>query len=120
MPLGSSKKYLDLMKKYTGVFYFTPAVACSWREFLGHTELFRGLDSIGMSSKEYMKLLLNMGGYKQCLKIQTDLGDQEHFQERCEEYAKELELELIELEDGWVSTEAADRMYIEAKSFLQV
>ncbi len=120
VPLGSSKKYLDLMKKYTGVFYLTPAVACSWREFLGHTEIFRGLDSIDMSSKEYMKLLLNMGGYKQCLKIQTDLGDQEHFQERCEEYAKELELELIELEDGWVSTEAADRMYIEAKSFLQV
>ena len=120
VPFGSSKRYLDLMKKYTGVLYLTPAHACSWREFLGHSELFKGLDSIGMSSKEYVKLLLNMGGYKQCLKIQTDLGDQEHFQERCEEYAKELELELIELEDGWVSTEAADRMYAEAKSFLQV
>lgn len=119
VPFGSSERYLDLMKKYCGVMYLTPAVACSWREFLGHTELFKGLDSIGMTSKEYMKLLLDMARYKQCLKIQTNLGDQEHFQEKCEEYAKELELELIELEDGWVSTEAADRMYSEAKSFLQ-
>ena len=120
VPFGSSENYLDLMKKHCGVMYLTPAVACSWKEYLGHSELFKGLDSIGMSSKEYMKLLLDMAGYKQCLKIQTNLGDQEHFQEKCEEYAKELELELIELEDGLVSTEAADRMYAEAKSFLQV
>ena len=119
VPLGSSENYLELMKKHTGVFYLTPAVACSWREFLDHTEMFKGLDSIGMSRKEFMKLMFNMARYKQCLKIQTNLGDQEHFQERCEEYAKELELELIELEGGWVSTEVADRMYAEAKSFLR-
>jgi hypothetical protein len=64
--------------------------------------------------------MLDMAGYKQCLKIQTNLGDQEHFQEKCEEYANEFELELIELEDGRVSTEVADRMYAEAKSFLRV
>jgi hypothetical protein len=28
-------------------------------------------------------------------------------------------LELTELEGGWVSTEVADQMYAEAKSFLQ-
>jgi hypothetical protein len=119
VPLGSSERYLDLMKEHTGVMYLTPAVACSWKEFLGHTELFKGLESIDMSPKEYMKLLLDMAGYKQCLKIQTNLGDQVNFQQKCEEYAKELELELIELEGGWVSTEVADRMYAEAKSFLQ-
>lgn len=119
VPLGSSENYLNLMKEHTGVMYLTPAVACSWREFLGHTELFKGLDSIDMSPKEYMKLLLDMAGYKQCLKIQTNLGDQINFQEKCEEYANELELELIELEGGWVSTEVADRMYAEAKSFLR-
>jgi hypothetical protein len=119
VPLGSSEKYLNLMRKHTGVMYLTPAVACSWNDFLNHTELFKGLDSIDMSRKEFMKLMLDMAGYKQCLKIQTNLGDQEHFQEKCEEYAKELELELIELEGGWVSTEVADRMYAEAKSFLR-
>lgn len=119
VPLGSSEKYLNLMKEHTGVMYLTPAVACSWKEFLGHTELFKGLDSIDMSPKEFMKLMLDMAGYKKCLKIQTNLGDQVNFQEKCEEYAKELELELIELEGGWVSTEVADRMYAEAKSFLR-
>jgi hypothetical protein len=119
VPLGSSDNYLELMKEHTGVMYLTPAVACNWREFLYHSELFKGLDSIDMSRKEFMKLMLNMAHYKQCLKIQTNLGDQVNFQERCEEYAKELELELIELEGGWVSTEVADRMYVEAKSFLE-
>ena len=118
VPLGSSENYLNLMRKHCGVLYLTPAVACSWKEFLGHSELFKGLDSIGMSNKEYLKLLLDMARYKQCLKIQTNLGDQEHFQQKCEEYATELELELIVLEDGWVSTEVADRMYAEAKSFI--
>ena len=120
VPLGSSEKYLNLMKKHTGVMYLTPAVACSWKAFLNHNDLFKGLDRIDMSRKEFMKLMLDMAGYKQCLKIQTNLGDQGHFQEKCEEYAKELELELIELENGWASTEVADRMYAEAKSFLRV
>jgi len=119
VPLGSSEHYLELMKKHTGVFYLTPAVACSWKEFLYHSELFKGMENIEMTQGEFVKLLLDMAGYKQCLKIQTNLGDQEHFQEKCEEYADELKLELIELEDGWVSTEAADRMYAEAKSFLR-
>jgi hypothetical protein len=120
VPLGSSEKYLNLMKKHCGVMYLTPAVACSWGDFLDHSELFKGLDSIDMSRKEFMKLMFDMAGYKQCLKIQTNMGDQEHFQQKCEEYAKEMELELIVLEDGWVSTEVADRMYTEAKSFLRV
>ena len=60
VPLGSSENYLNLMKKHYGVLYLTPAVACSWREFLDHTEMFKGLDSIDMSRKEYMKLMLNM------------------------------------------------------------
>jgi hypothetical protein len=118
VPLGSSARYLNLMKKHTGVMYLTPAVACSWKEFLDHTGLFKGLDKMDMSRKQFMRLMLDMAGYKQCLKIQTNLGDQVNFQKKCEEYAEELELELIELEDGWVSTEAADRMYTEAKSFL--
>ena len=120
VPLGSSESYLNLMKEHTGVMYLTPAVACSWKDFFYHSELFKGLDRIEMDRKEFMKLMLDMAGYKQCLKIQTNLGDQEHFQERCEEYAKVFELELIELEDGWVSTEVADRMYAEAKSFLRL
>ncbi len=66
VPLGSSEKYLNLMKEHTGVMYLTPAVACSWKEFLDHTELFKGLDRIDMSRKEFMKLMLDMAGYKQC------------------------------------------------------
>ena len=119
VPLGSSERYLDLMKAHTGVLYLTPAVACNWRDYLGHNPLFKGLDRIDMSTRDYMKLLFDMAGYTHCLKIQTNLGDQENFQVRCEEYAKEMELELTELEDGWVSTEVADRMYAEAKSFLR-
>lgn len=120
VPFGSTEKYLDLMKKYTGMLYLTPAVACSWRECLGHNPLFKGLDQIDMTPRDYMKLLFDMAGYTHCLKIQTNLGDQNHFHLRCEEYAKEMGLELAELEGGWVSTEVADHMYAEAKSFLRL
>lgn len=119
VPLGSTEKYLELMKKHTGMLYLTPAVACSWRDHLDHNPLFKGLDKIDMTTKEYMKLLFDMAGYTHCLKIQTNLGDQDNFQVRCEEYAKEMGLELTELEGGWVSTEVADQMYAEAKSFLR-
>jgi hypothetical protein len=52
------------------------------------------------------------------MKIQTGLGDQKNFQRCVEEFAEEYELEVMELEDGWVSTEVADLTYGRAKSLL--
>jgi len=118
VPLGSSTKYLELMKKHTGVMYLTPAVACNWGEFNKHSELMKGSYRIGMEPDEFMKMMFEMAGYEKCLKIQTGIGDQENFQRKCEEFADNMNLELVDLEDGWVSQEAVERLHSEARSFL--
>ena len=81
-----------------------------------HMELFHGVDQ---SDDDMAKMIFDMAGYTQTMKVQTGLGDQVHFQEKCEEYAKRYDLELIELEDGWVSTKVADTSYAAAKATLQ-
>lgn len=118
VPLGGSEAYLKLLKKYPGIMYLTPAMAGNQDEFMEKMEIFKGLGDDGPKDYEMLHMILEMAGYKYAMKIQTGLGDQDTFQQSCEDYAKKLDLELIELEDGWTSTEVADRTYREAKGFL--
>lgn len=117
VPLGGTDNYLKLLKKYPGIMYLTPCMACSQDEFMSKMELFQGIGDV----KDYdmLKMILDMAGYKYAMKIQTGIGDQEHFQEACEEYARKLGLELKTLEDGWTSTKVADRIYSDGKSLLR-
>ena len=116
VPLDGTDNYLRLLRKYPGIMYLTPAFAGTWQEFMKHMELFHGVDQ---SDDDMAKMIFDMAGYTQTMKVQTGLGDQVHFQEKCEEYAKRYDLELIELEDGWVSTKVADTSYAAAKATLQ-
>lgn len=118
VPLGGSEAYLKLLRKYPGIMYLTPAMAGNQDEFMDKMEIFKGLGDDGPKDYDMLKMILDMAGYKYAMKIQTGLGDQDTFQQSCEEYVKKLDLELIELEDGWTSTEVADRTYEEAKGFL--
>lgn len=115
VPMGGTDNYLRLLKKYPGIMYFTPGMACSFEEFMQSMELFRGIDK---GDREMFRMVLEMADYKYVMKIQTGLGDQKNFQKCVEEFAEEYELEVMELEDGWVSNEVADRIYDEAKSLL--
>ncbi len=118
VPVGGPDEYLRLLKKYPGVMYLTPAVACSQDEFMEKNELFQGLESVDMTRTEFMKFMLDSAGYKHALKIQTGLGNQEHFQAECENFVRKYGLELIYLDDEWISKDVVDRTYAEAKSFL--
>ncbi len=119
VPLGGPENYLKLLRRYPGVMYLTPAMACSQEEFMGKQELFKGLDQVDMSREEFMRFMLDMAGYKYALKIDDGIGDREHFDEECEKYAKKYNLELKELEPEWISLELADKIYAEGKSFLK-
>ena len=114
-PMGGTDNYLRLLRKYPGIMYFTPGMACSFDEFMESMELFRGVDK---GDKEMFRMVLEMADYKYVMKIQTGLGDQKNFQKCIDEFAEEYELGVMELEDGWVSNEVADRIYDEAKSLL--
>lgn len=115
VPLGGTDNYLKLLKKHTGVFYFTPAVACNFKQFRDRLDLFRGIPD---EDEDMFKMMLDMAGYTQALIIQTGLGDQSRFFTEAKINADNLGLELIVLEDGWTSTDVADRTYAEAKGFL--
>lgn len=115
VPLGGTDTYLKLLKKHTGVLYFTPAMACSFNQFRDSMEIFRGMPE---EDTDMFKMILDMAGYKQALTIQTGLGDQKNFFAEAKKSADDLGLELIHLEEGWASTEVADRTYSEAKGFL--
>ena len=119
VPLGGSDNYLKLVRRYPGVMYLTPAMACSQDDFLSSQEMFQGIEMTGMTRDEYMKFMLDLADYKYALKIDTGMGDQEHFQEECERFVKRFDLQLKRLEPEWISTETADRIYSEAKSFLK-
>lgn len=116
VPLDGTDNYLKLLRKYAGIMYLTPAFACNWDEFSKHMSMFKGM---GTEDDEMMKLILEMAGYTKVMKIQTGLGDQKNFQKCCEDYAAKYNLNLVELEDGWVSTVAADKSYETAKNLLK-
>ncbi len=119
VPVGGSDNYLKLLRRYPGVMYLTPAMACSQDEFMSRQELFRGVNETGMTRDEFMKFMLDMAGYKYALKIDTGIGDQEHFQDECEKYVKKYGLELKSLEPEWISLDLADKIYAEGKDFLK-
>lgn len=119
VPVGGTANYLKLLKRYPGVMYLTPAMACSQEEFMASQEIFKGLDDTDMTEEEFMRFMLEMAGYQYALKIDTGIGDQEHFQEECEKFVKKYNLELKELEQEWISMELADKIYAEGKGFLK-
>ena len=115
VPLDGTDNYLRLLRKYAGIMYLTPAFANGWDEFRKHMSLFKGVDP---EDDSMFRMIMDMAGYTKAMKVQTGLGDQEHFQENCEKYAEKYGLKLVELEDGWTSTAAADRSYAAAKASL--
>lgn len=117
VPLGGTDQYYKLLKKYPGIMYLTPAMACSQDEFTSKMEMFKGLPE--ENRMEMMKMILDMAGYTTAMKVDTGLGDRENYQKECERYVAKYNFKLIELEPGWVSNEVADRTYREAKSFLK-
>ncbi len=115
IPVGGTDNYLKLLRKYPGVMYLTPCIACNFDEFLNSMELFRGIEE---SDDDMFRMLLEMADYKHALKIQTGLGDQKRFQEKAEEFCERYNLSLLEPEEDLGNPLVAEITYAEAKGFL--
>ncbi|MFA6805484.1 MAG: DUF1638 domain-containing protein [Candidatus Methanomethylophilaceae archaeon] len=113
--VGGTSRYLGLIKKYTGMLFLTPSMATNWEDFLGSMDLFKGSDK---SDKAMMRMIFEMCGYQYAVKIDTGLGDREHYQECAEELCREMNLKLITAEDGWATLGPAKRLYTESKKLL--
>ena len=114
--IGGTKQYLNLLRKYPGIMYFTPAFATNYDDLLGRMELFKGVD---VGDETMLKMVFEMADYHEVMKIDTGLGDPEEFQAATEKFAKRMDFEILTLEDGWCTLEPADRVYAEAKNSLK-
>jgi hypothetical protein len=114
--IGGTKQYLNLLRKYPGIMYFTPAFATNYDDLLGRMELFKGVD---VGDESMLKMVFEMADYHEVMKIDTGLGDPYEFQAATEKFANRLGFSIFTLEDGWCTLEPADRVYAEAKGFLK-
>lgn len=113
--LGGTDGYLRLLKRYPGVFYLTPGWAENWRTLMGKMEITRGIDGDDLAT---LKWMFDLAGYRLALKIQTGLGDQEHFDARIDEFIRTFGFQRKELEGELVTLECVDRSYAKAKAKL--
>lgn len=112
IPIGGTDRYLNLLRKYPGRLYFTPAMASNFEGFLSSMELFNGLDT---KNTEIMKIILDMAGYTEVMEVQTGMGDQENFDRNIDEFTEKYHLVRTKLEDGWADSSLTDMNYDNAK-----
>ena len=112
VPVGGTDRYLNLLRKYPGRLYFTPAMASNFEGFLSSMELFNGLDT---KNTEIMRLILDMAGYTEVMEFQTGMGDQENFKENIRQFTEKYGLEWKKLEEGWADSSLTDMNYLNAK-----
>jgi hypothetical protein len=118
VPIDGTDNYYSLLKKYPGVMYLTPAIAINHDEFVTRLDLTKGLDE-SMKGYEFIKILLDMAGYKNSLIIPSKIGDQEHFLQEAQIYSDKLGLKMLnELDPSFATTAVADRSYAAAKAHL--
>ncbi|MCL1984701.1 MAG: DUF1638 domain-containing protein [Methanomassiliicoccaceae archaeon] len=114
--IGGTKQYYSLLKKYPGIMYFTPAFATNYDDLLSRMELFKGVDT---GDDSMLKMVFEMADYHYVMKIDTGIGDREGFDSATKKFADRMNFGILTLEDGWVTLEPADRVYGEAKGFLE-
>ena len=110
--LGGTDGYYNLLKRYPGVFYLTPAWAENWRELIFKMELTRG---VGSGDLSMLKWMFDTAGYKKALTLDTGLGDREIFEEKVEDFVREFHFERASLEKEFITLEAVERSYDRAK-----
>ncbi len=116
IPIGGTDRYLQLLRKYPGRLYFTPAMASNFEGFMSSMELFNGLDT---SNTEIMKLMLDMAGYTTIMEIPTGNGDMKNYRKNVDAFKKKYNLESHEIEKGWATNEIADLNYADAKKTME-
>ncbi len=131
--VGSSTRYLQLEKTYTGMFYVTPAIADNWVKFISaggvegagegdlESQIRRMpkevLEVFGITdATSYMRWMFEIGNYTNLLKLYTGLSDRAVFDCKVDGIGRDLNLKPIDIGPGWVTLDPADALYNRAKS----
>jgi hypothetical protein len=110
--LGGTDGYYNLLRRYPGVFYLTPAWAENWRDLITKMEITRGMDGQGLDT---LKWMFELAGYRKALKLDTGLGDRGIFEDKVEEFVRTFNFEKASLEKELMTLDVIDRSYAQAK-----
>lgn len=118
--VGGLDGYQRLIKEYTGVLLFTPAVAINQEDFLAASDLMKG--ALGGKTREEnkanMKMILQLCGYNSIVQIDTGLEDRKEFDEATKEWADYLGFKVLQAEPDYPDLGPTKRLYQESKKCL--
>jgi hypothetical protein len=129
--IAGGPRYKDLQMKYTGHLYIFPAMATNFDEFMDAdqadsnateasiTPEMREVLGIEPGRDGYLRWLLGLGGYEYILRLDTGIGDIEHFDRDIEKVAERTRLKIKVAEDGWADLQPTDALYEKCKGFLR-
>ncbi len=125
--IGGSTNYNRFIKRYTGIFFLTPAIANNWEVFVMAGDSAKALESIpketladlGIHNQmDFMRWMFEVGHYENLLKMDTGLDPDLDMDKRADEIGKMLNLKPIQIEDGWLTLSTAEAIYADCKSHM--
>ena len=118
--VGGLDGYLRLIKEFTGVLLVTPAVATNWEDFLGASDMAKGMDIFPGDKNEKMRTLLHMCGYENAVQIDNHLEPRDEFDRATKEMCDALELKILQADPGYIDTGPMERLYSTSKRNLNL
>ena len=127
--IAGGPKYLQMEKKYAGHMFIFPAMATNYDEFMKSdqdegmreeaiTDEMREVLGIEPGHDGYMRWLLRLGGYQHILKLDTGIGDREHFESDLQTVSERMGLSIREAEPGWADLQPTEDLYRTCKEML--
>ena len=114
--VGGHSRYCDFVRKYTGMFFVTPAIAGNWSEYSKELNFTNGFEIMGIHT---VREVFQLFGYKNAVRIDTGIGIKgEEFDKGCERFSDITGLEFITAEPGLVNLYPTERIYRDAKNAL--
>ena len=118
--VGGLDGYLRLIKEFTGVLLVTPAVATNWEDFLGASDMAKGMDIFPGDKNEKMRTLLHMSGYENAVQIDNHLEPRDEFDRATKEMCDALELKVLQADPSYIDTGPMERLYSTSKRNLDL
>ena len=115
--VGGLCGYQRLIKEFTGVMLFTPAVATNWVDFLSASDMMKGMDK-RRDTKESLKEILEMCGYNSVVQIDTGLEDRKEFDDATKDFADYMHFNILQASPDYADLGPAKKLYSEAKALL--
>ncbi|MCL2318376.1 MAG: DUF1638 domain-containing protein [Methanomassiliicoccaceae archaeon] len=114
--VGGHSRYCDFVRKHTGMFFVTPAIAQNWDDFINELGFTKGFEIMGINTtKEVFELF----GYKKAVKIDTGIGIHgDELEEKYKQFSEETGLEFIPAKTDFINLYPTERLYKDAKNAL--